>query len=100
VSAFVEVTNADFNGSTWDGAPFRGDESVNDWLRPAVREGTIKVVPGDLDYALWEVATPHGPVRALPGDRIERHSDGSLTVTEHPEKYRHPCRLPAVSTAH
>lgn len=73
----VRVTSADYNGSTWDGHPF---EPMAPWIAAAARDGKIKVRGCDRDYAVFEIATPAGVVRALPGDRIERAINGDLTV--------------------
>lgn len=86
----VTVTNADFNGSTWDGCPF---SATPEWLKDAVVHDLISVHPDDLDYAVWDVQTKNRNVRALPGDQISYH-EGELSVIEIAEKYRHPSRLP------
>ena len=96
------VTAADFNGRDWDGSPF---SDARPWLEEAVRDGRIKVAPiGDRDYAVFDVETAAGVVRALPGDRIECGDDGKLTVVEEPDrrgkrKYRDDARLPLPADA-
>lgn len=90
----VTVTNADFNGSSWDGCPF---SSVPDWLKDAVAHDLISVHPDDLDYAVWDVQTENGNVRALPGDQI-RFVCPLFEVIEVAEKSRHPSRLPRTTT--
>lgn len=89
----VTVTNADFNGSSWDGCPF---SSVPDWLRDAIAHDLITVHPDDLDYAVWDVQTENGNVRALPGDKIKFVSP-LFEVVETPEVSRHPSRLARVT---
>lgn len=84
------VTSADFNGETFDSPPFING---GPWLTQAVADGRVRLVPSDRDYAIFEVDTPTGPKRALPGDCIQRMKDGSLRVAERPEKYRDPARL-------
>lgn len=94
----VAVTAADFNGSSWDGSPFRfASKEAPKWLIQALESGQIKVsdVSGSTDYAVWDVDCRGGIVRALPDDQIEHRTDGSLIVHEFPEKHRHPSRLPA-----
>jgi hypothetical protein len=86
------VTSADFNGSTWDSPPFING---GPWLKIAIEQRRIRVIPSDRDYAIFEVDTPTGPKRALPGDCIQHMRDGTLRVAERPEKYRDPARLPA-----
>ena len=90
--AAVRVTAADFNGTDWDGCPF---SAMPEWLRCGLRQGAVKVshTSGGTDYAVWDVSTPLGLVRALPGDYIV-HADGVLAVDEYLENYRHPARLP------
>ena len=78
----VRVTAADFNGSTWDGAPF---EPMEPWLAHAARAGQIVAKGCDRDYAVFLVTTAAGVVEALPGDRIERAANGELNVVQaHP----------------
>ena len=73
----TRVTAADFNGSTWDGSPF---DPMAPWIADAARAGRIKAKGCDRDYAVFEVQTSNGMVVALPGDRIERALNGTLTV--------------------
>lgn len=58
------VTAADFNGQTFDSAPFT---STPKWLRDAMSDGRIKIKPDDRDYAVWLI---NGEVIAEPGDVI------------------------------
>lgn len=81
----VQVTAADFNGTTWDGSPFRcGDEGVPEWLTDAMDAGVVDVEPSDCDYAIWRVGTledgPDSQVKhiAVPGDWIIRGVQGEL----------------------
>jgi hypothetical protein len=91
----VYVTAADFNGSAFDGSPFRCHKTTAiGWLFKAVEAGDIAIAPSDTDYAIWDVKTVQGTVRALPGDIIIYGDDETLRVIEAPEKFRHPCRLP------
>ena len=94
----VYVTAADFNGSAFDGSPFRCHKTTAiGWLFMAVEAGDIALSPlgtTRTDYAIWDVKTVQGTVRALPGDIIIYGDDGALRVIEAPEKFRHPCRLP------
>jgi len=92
MSDIVTVTNADFNGSSWDGCPF---SEIPGWLKDAIAHDLISVHPDDLDYAVWDVQTKSGNVRALPGDQIKFvGEDGPFEVIEVAEKHRHPSRLP------
>lgn len=77
----VQVTAADFNGSTFDGRPFSDYPA---WLCDALNAGTIAIEPSDRDYALWRVnTTEDGPDAqvahiAEPGDWIIRGVEGKL----------------------
>ncbi|MDR9777227.1 hypothetical protein RJJ65_32230 [Rhizobium hidalgonense] len=82
----VQVTAADFNGSTFDGFPF---SEFPDWLRDAVKREEVTVHPShETDYALWRINTledgPNGEAKhiAEPGDWIIRGVKGEL----------YPCR--------
>lgn len=95
MSGAVEVTSADFNGISWDGSPFRGNNETL-WLERALNSGHLCPFLCDRDYAVWNVKTPNGVVRALPGDRIVNFGvDGPYEVIERHEKYRDSARLPA-----
>ena len=89
----VRVTAVDFNGSDFDGGPF---SATPEWLVSAVLAGRIRisVASGGTDYAVWDIETATGVVRAIPGDYISRDSGGALVVDEYPEEHRHPSRLP------
>jgi hypothetical protein len=78
----VQITAADFNGRTWDGAPFNDDPA---WLMEAIRSGEIApVTHNHTDYAEWEIRTLEdgNDGRALhvatPGDWIIRGVKGEL----------------------
>lgn len=81
----VRVTGADFNGRTFDGAPFKsaGPGSHIDWLMMAISAEHIKLRPADTDYAQFDVLTPDGWTRATCDDRIVQLADGSLRVFQH-----------------
>jgi len=75
----VQVTAADWNGATWDGCPFKGDQSANTWLIEAMRDGILRpVLPNGTDYAEWEIKTLEGTMLATPGDWIIRGIKGEL----------------------
>ena len=77
----IQVTSADFNGSTFDGRPF---SETPDWLADALVAGTIAVHPDDRDYARWRINTledgPNGEAKHIadPGDFIIRGISGEL----------------------
>lgn len=71
----VQVTAADFNGSSFDGSPF---SDAPDWIRVAMAQDALVPVGQDTDYAAWDVRTNHGVVRAEPGDWILRQVDGEI----------------------
>lgn len=75
----VQVTAADFNGSTFDGSPF--SESP-EWLIAALEAHTLVPVGQDTDYAVWDVRTTEGVMRAVPGDWIIQGVEGEI----------YPCR--------
>ena len=70
----VQVTAADYNGRTWDGATF---SKIPEWLKEAIEQGIVSVEPSSTDYALWRVVTVVGP-----GDQIVRSSLASAPVGE------------------
>jgi hypothetical protein len=86
----VRVTAADFNGQAFDGFPFSDRPA---WLLDAIRDLSIAVAAevGDTDYAIWNVKTQQGIVRALPGDMIAWWGD-CMTVIAYPEKRRDSAR--------
>lgn len=67
----VQITAADYNGSSWDGSPF---SSLPKWLQEAVEQGIVSIEPSNTDYALWRVVTVVGP-----GDQIVRSSLASAS---------------------
>jgi hypothetical protein len=75
------VNASDFNGalpnpSDWfDGPPF---SAVPDWLVDAIKAGIVVPVGIDADYAVWDIKTLNGVVRAGPGDWIVRGVKGEL----------------------
>lgn len=77
----VQVTAADWNGSSFDGRPF---SDIPDWLEDALKSEEITIHPSDRDYALWRVNTledgPKGEAKhiAEPGDWIIRGVQGEL----------------------
>ena len=77
----VQVTSADFNGSTFDGSPF---SEMPDWLYDAMKSGIVTVYPDDRDYARWRINTledgPNGEAKHIadPGDYIIRGVAGEL----------------------
>lgn len=77
----VQVTAADFNGTSWDGSPF---SEYPGWMRDAVASGVVSVYPDDRDYALWKIGTledgPNGEAKhiAEPGDWIIRGVQSEL----------------------
>lgn len=88
----VQITAADFNGHTFDGSPFDGDAP---WLKTAVENGTLKIADvTDRDYAVFDVWTAKGTVRAFPGDQIVLEADGFLRVHPHPESLSDWARFP------
>lgn len=75
----VQITAADFNGTEFDGSPFSG---TPEWIRVAMAQGILVPVGQDTDYAVWDVRTDEGVMRAVPGDWIIRGVEGEL----------YPCR--------
>lgn len=91
----VRVTAADFNGHSFDGSPFKGDA---DWLMPAIAARTIAVADvTDRDYAVFDVLTADGIVRAFPGDQITMQPGELPVVHPHPESLSDPARIPRVA---
>jgi hypothetical protein len=76
----VQVTAADFNGTSWDGCPF---SVVPDWLKDAMKNGDVAPhTRGSTDYAQWDVKTARGLLNATPGDWIIRRERGDLSVVD------------------
>lgn len=77
----VQITNADFNGSTFDGSPF---SETPDWLETALQSGVVSIYRDDRDYARWQIKTledgPSGEAKhvADPGDWIIKGVVGEL----------------------
>ena len=71
----VQITAADFNGVEFDSLPF---SDVPEWIRVAIEQDFLVHVAQDTDYAVWDVRTNHGVVRAEPGDWIVRQIDGEI----------------------
>lgn len=72
----VQVTNADYNGKTWDGCPFSG---LPKWLTEAIdAERIVPGTPGNTDYAEWFIETSEGTMKASPGDYIIQGVQGEL----------------------
>lgn len=84
VPDMVCVKATDFNGRNFDGFPF---SDRPEWLRDAIKRRDIVIATEvvDRDYAVWDVVTLQGVVRALPGDHIAWWGD-CLTVVARPEK--------------
>lgn len=92
VPGSIRIINTDWNGRTFDGSPFRGEP---DWMPDAISSGAIKVSDvGDRDYAVFDVLTEEGVVRAFPGDQITLEPNGFLRIHPHPENLSDPARLP------
>ena len=88
----ITVTSADWNGHSFDGSPFRGDAP---WLQDAISSGALEIADvTDRDYAVFDVVTRDGVIRAFPGDQITLERDGFLCVHPHPESLSDPARLP------
>lgn len=88
----VKIINTDWNGQTFDGSPFRG---APDWLSDAISSGAIKIADvTDRDYAVFDVVTKDGTIRAFPGDQITLEPDGFLRIHPHPESMSDRARLP------
>jgi hypothetical protein len=82
---YVMIKAVDFNGSDFDGTPF---SEAPTWLRHSLANGRITPVAADRDYALWDVETERGVVRAEPDDRIEwRSGSNTLRVMRRGEWY-------------
>jgi len=73
----VQVATAVYNGTTWNGSPFKCDVLPR-WLEDAFTNGTIAVHPSDRDYALLAIKAPEGTMVAEPGDWIIRGVKGEL----------------------
>lgn len=86
----VQVTAADFNGTSWDGSPFvpyTKDKALLEaadfaWLKKAIQNETITIHPCDTDYAQWNVRVIGGTMIAAPGDYIMPTMFG-LIVSKH-----------------
>lgn len=88
----LKIINTDWNGRTFDGSPFRGEPA---WLQDVITSGAINISDvTDRDYAVFDVVTAGGVVRAFPGDQITLESDGFLRIHPHPESLSDPARLP------
>lgn len=74
----VQITAADYNGSSWDGSPFKLDFGCPEWLGMALQDGTLNVHPSDTDYAMWAIKTLEGTMVAGPGDWLIRGVKGEL----------------------
>lgn len=73
----IQITAADWNGSTWEGSPFKGDIPV--WLVEALQAGTLMPqARRGTDYAEWDIVTLEGTMTATPGDWIIRGVRGEL----------------------
>ena len=73
----VRITAADFNGHDWDGSPF---SETTTWLMAAIKAERIKPVAADRDYALFDVTTDDGVIRAEPRDEIRLRSRTQNTL--------------------
>lgn len=73
----VEVTAADWNGTSWDGSPFNPTPK---WVVDVVSEGKVQMLVTGHDYVVWNVKTDKGMVLAEPGDVIRLNLSGSLSV--------------------
>jgi hypothetical protein len=71
----VRVTNADFNGDSFDGLPF---SEYPKWIEDAVHDGTLYPKGEDRDYAIWYIKTLEGIMLATPGDWIIQGVEGEL----------------------
>lgn len=72
----VQVKAADYNGSTFDGAPF---SDMPPWLALAIESGQIRSdTPRHTDYAEWAIPTLEGTMWASPGDWIIQGVQGEL----------------------
>lgn len=88
----LKIINTDWNGRDFDGSPFRGSPV---WLSDAISSGTISIADvTDRDYAVFDVLTADGVVRAFPGDQITLEADGFLRIHPHPASLSDRARFP------
>lgn len=71
----VRVQAADYNGFSFDGDPF---SEIPEWIRVAMAQDVVVPVAQDTDYAVFDVRTIEGVMRAQPGDWIIRGVEGEL----------------------
>jgi hypothetical protein len=88
----VVLTTADFNGSDWDGSPFKSVDSTYiaqnvNWLKTAVKSYRLVLAKTDTDYAQWDVVTPVGIRRASAGDIMVKTPIGIILI-QHQENKR------------
>lgn len=79
-SVGIEVTAADFNGTTFDGAPLVPVGISREVFGDLLARDVISINVGrDTDYARWNVETPEGVKVVGPGDFIHIDSNGHIT---------------------